>query len=128
MNRQDKIQYSAFILGLYDLYLPFSGNTFYINNPCIAIKNKIVKTGKTYGLLYLKEDTIIGFRKVKLKEVNCDLFNIILGVEENDSGEKIDLEFNFLRKEIYDTWRLINFEDLDKNIDDFTSGKYCNRE
>lgn len=125
MNLQDKIQYNAFLLGINDLYIPLSNNCFYINSPCIRTERKIVKIGNAYVLIHLNENSRLGFKEVKLLDVNCDSFNIILHVEEKYSEAKLDLEFNFLRSETQATWRLIEIDDVSKSIDVLIRDEYC---
>lgn len=50
MRLQDLFPYDAVILGLLQVYHGIGMDSFFINQPCIMVKDRIVTTGETYFL------------------------------------------------------------------------------
>jgi hypothetical protein len=50
MRLQDLCPYDAIILGLIQVYHGVGTNSFFINQPCIMVNDRIITTGETYFL------------------------------------------------------------------------------
>ena len=66
MRLQDLFPYDAVILGLLQVYHGVGLDSFFINQPCIMIKDRIVTTGVTYFLFSYDDNQLVTSSIVKL--------------------------------------------------------------
>ncbi len=66
MKLQDYFPYDAVILGLLQVYHGVGHDSFFINQPCILVKEHIVTTGETYFLFEYSDGKLIKSSMIKL--------------------------------------------------------------
>jgi len=73
MRLQDFFPYDTIILGLLQVYHGVGTNSFFINQPCIMVKDRIVTTGQTYFLFSYFGNQVSASSIVKLIDTICSL-------------------------------------------------------
>ena len=66
MKLQDYFPYDSIILGLLQIYHGVGNDSYFINQTCIKVKDRIITTGETYFLIDYAFTPIVKINMVKL--------------------------------------------------------------
>lgn len=115
MKLQDQFPNDAAIKKLQGLYHKIGTDSFYINHPCIMVKDHIITEGETYFLFQREYDkNKIHFRTVSL--IDTFFYKEILYLILNDLNLDEIIYLNFVLKNLHEEcqWKLFDLNILKK--------------
>ncbi len=114
MNKSYSTPTAEFLHGIYETFHPEGDNAFYINHPCFAVENHIVKIAQIYALLDYEGNAVsnvIPFRLQDLLIVSD--FIMIIGLDLS-IGEELGRN-EYLLNNTGCAFKIMDYENL-KNI------------
>ena len=129
MKLQDKYDYDSAILGLNNQYISSEDGTFFVNHPCILVREQTLVPDKTY--LLITGFTPEGMSYSVVKFIDCYHDNVLLNIFVVDihskQSLKIQIDFNKTKNEC--PWILLDESSLkmitDKVTDQLEVYDYC---
>ncbi len=129
MKQQNKYNYDSSILGLRNLYIASEDGSFFVNHPCILIRNEKLIPEKIYLLITGFNPKGMYYSVVKF--IDCYHDNVLLNIFVVDiyskKSLKIQIDFNETKSEC--PWLLLDESSMkmvmDKVADQMEVFDYC---
>jgi len=112
MRLQDLFPYDSIILGLLQVYHGVGLDSFFINQPCIMVKDRIVTTGETYFLFTYDRERLVTARMVKLVDTFYYIDHVYLLLNDLLTDEVLLLNHALNKEQPTCKWKLIDVDTL----------------
>ncbi len=131
MKLQDKFKYDSAILGLNNQYIASEDGTFFINHPCILIRDQTLIQNKIYLLIHECNQQPEGMSYSVVKFIDCYYSNAVLNIfiQEIYSNEPMRIQIDFNESKTQCPWLLLDDTNLqalmDKVAEQMVVYDYC---
>ena len=112
MRLQDILPYDTIVLGLLQVYHGVGMNSFFINQPCIMVKDRIVTTGETYFLFSYDGNQVSTSSIVKLIDTFYYDDHVYLLLNDLLSGKVLLLNQALNKEQTRCKWKLFDVNTL----------------